>query len=156
MFERPEWQAGWWGTVDVSVIKPHVDSGINSGSLFATSFPANPVQLPFAPLHWTASPTVRFGYRPTVGRVGFAVSYRGLASDGTATIAAFDAKGAGQLYSRVNLQVLDIDAVFVDTVEMLPRCYPPLLECNLGVRTVGLQLVSSANGQQILSARESN
>lgn len=156
MFERPEWQAGWWGTVDVSVIKPHIDSGTNSGSLFANSFPANPVQLPTAQLHWTAAPTVRFGYRPTIGRAGFAVSYRGLASDGTGTIAAFDAKGAGQLYSRVNLQVLDIDAVFVDTVEMLPRCYPSLLECNLGIRTVGLQLVSSANGQQILSARESN
>lgn len=156
MFERPEWQAGWWGSVDVSVIKPHVDSGLSSGSLFANSFPANPVHLPFAPLHWTAAPTVRFGYRPTIGRGGFAVSYRGLTSDGTATIPAFDAAGAGQVYSRVNLQTLDVDAVFVDTVERLPAWLPSLLECNVGVRTVGSQFVSSANGQQILSARESN
>ena len=96
--------SGWFGTLDVGVLKPRVTQRI-SGVVAATG---DTVQLPTAPLDWTGSPRVGLGYR-FLNAGELVLTYQSVVSDGGAPFPTFSPAGDGTLRSRLNLNVVSLD-----------------------------------------------
>jgi hypothetical protein len=101
--------SGWFGTLDVAVLKPRLVQNIN-GTIAATG---DFVVLPTARLDWTASPRVGLGYRfRNAGEL--LLSYQSVVSSGSAAFPTFSAAGDGTLRSRFDLNVVSLDWVALE------------------------------------------
>ena len=109
---------GWFAGAEAQIVKPHLLTRMSNSVLpghFINDIPtSNPiggkstiVNLPSAPLDWTASPRVFAGYRLPSGFGEFMVAYRHLGTDGQRR--APGASGPVNLSSRFAFDTLDID-----------------------------------------------
>jgi hypothetical protein len=97
------------------------------------------VVLPAASLDWTAAPKVQVGYRILSGAGEFAISYRGLGTEGNATTASLD--GPAALHSRLDFNVVDVDYLSRE-FSLLPHCQ---MKWHAGLRLATLYYDSRAD-----------
>ncbi|HTI52282.1 MAG TPA: Lpg1974 family pore-forming outer membrane protein [Planctomycetaceae bacterium] len=155
LLERAGLPVGWFAGIELTAVKPHLLSQIDSGDSLQPTFPSS-IQLPVANIDWSVMPRFQVGYRRENGLGEFSVSYRFVLSSGNGSIANFDAAGAGRLDTNLNVQVLDLDYGFTDYNEELPWWVPFVVTRSLGVRVAGVVSESNAYGQQILSEQAKN
>jgi hypothetical protein len=116
-------QLGWFFDVDVNVLKPHL---VNQESL-TVPFPdgtTTSVGVNASHLDWTVSPRVEVGYRLPSGFGGIAVSWRGLAAQGSEGVIGAD--GPAVLTSRLDYNIGSLDWVSQE--------YTPWHFCDMWVR----------------------
>jgi hypothetical protein len=102
--------SGWFANVEVGVMGPHLANQVNGDVPIAGR--VDHVQLPTAPLDWTASPRVGLGYRfANAGEL--LLSYQSLVSEGSSAISN-NTGLAGSLRSRLNLNVATFDWVSLE------------------------------------------
>ena len=102
---------GWFTNIDLGVVKPHLENQVHGQ--VSINGGVDTVQLPTAPLEWTATPRVGLGYRfPNAGEL--ILSYQSLISSGTTSLPNFDAAGNGSLHSRLNMNVATFDWVSLE------------------------------------------
>jgi hypothetical protein len=99
---------GWFAAVEIGVVKPHVTNRL-LGTVPLDGSTADTVHLPNASLDWTAAPLFEGGYRLPDGWGEILLSYRFLQSQGRGTLPNFDVLGPGDLNSRLDLDVIDLD-----------------------------------------------
>jgi len=99
---------GWVVGVDLAIVGPHVKNRLTD-TVQVAGRPPDTLHLPSADLDWTVSPRVELGYRLPSGFGEFAMSYREMASDGTASVAGPD--GAADLKSRLDVNIGDLDYI---------------------------------------------
>jgi hypothetical protein len=97
--------------VELELAFPHLGSQLSSPPVtLGNSGPVKTVFLRNAHLDTTVSPLFEIGgFRFGPGYGDIALSYRFLATDGKDFIPALDPSGAGEIRSRLNLQVFDLD-----------------------------------------------
>jgi hypothetical protein len=117
--DPPEFpQPGWFGGAEAQIVKPHLitrmENSVIAGKFVnnaAGNFPmpghTSIVDLPSAPLSWTAAPRVFGGYRLPSGFGEFMVAYRNLASSGSGT--GPGTNGPVDLGTRFKLNMIDFD-----------------------------------------------
>jgi len=164
-------------SAEASFLVPFVHNGLNSGPGTVGAIPEN-VQVPQARAGGTVSPRLDLGYRFAEGLGEAHMTYRNLNSDTTRTIDNFDTAGAGQVTSRLSLNVLDLDYGFPElNPGRVPRASPLLMipgrlglglhpederptplaiKYFAGVRIANAFFDSQGAGAQILSERVSN
>ncbi len=100
---------GWFMALELAVLQPHVKFGLQ-GSV-PTLDPAvdQAVQVPFTPLDWMVQPRVEIGYRCAEGFGEFLIGYRFASSEGRANYQGWDAYGDGEVRSRFDMNVVDLD-----------------------------------------------
>jgi hypothetical protein len=101
-------QIGWFGRVDVGILKPHLKNQLSNAITVPLTFADGStatVGLPAARLDWTVSPRFTVGYQLPSGFGGLALSYRFLASQGTDNVVGAD--GPAVLKSRLDAHVAD-------------------------------------------------
>src|SRR5215831_13737669 len=82
--DPPQWpQPGWFADADLSAMVPHFKNRLN-GMVQFDNRPPDAVHVPGADLDWAFSPRFEVGYRLASGFGAFGLSYRFLATDGTA------------------------------------------------------------------------
>ncbi len=165
---------GWFGTIEIGLIDPHIDSHLNSGSNIKAPFltPSTPtaavqastppgsaanvinlfgntITLPQAPLDWTASPRLRLGYRLAEGAGEVQLEYRLVASQGTDTIPNFDAAGDGFLKSRLNAQKINLTYGASQYLTNSPQ-QNGTWAVRFGISAADVFFDSQARGRQIL------
>jgi len=99
---------GWFADVELDIVGSHVRNRLTD-LVTVGSRPPDTVHLGSADLDWTAAPRFEVGYRLPAGFGAFALAYRFLATDGSATIEGPDAPAS--LKSRLDLNVVDLDYV---------------------------------------------
>jgi hypothetical protein len=97
---------GWFGLVDLGILKPHLKNQLVGSVGFADGTTAA-VGLPAATLDWTVSPRFEVGYRLPSGFGGISLAYRFIVSEGTNAILGAD--GPATLKSRLDVNVADLD-----------------------------------------------
>ena len=114
----PSAPPGWFGGVEVQILKPHLISGL-SNIVQPGKFLSNPpfsgppsgtqrtVAIPASHLDWTVSPRVFLGYRLPSGFGEFMVSYRHLGTVGSGSVPG--ANGPVGLDSRFAFDIIDFD-----------------------------------------------
>src|SRR5262249_22354765 len=108
LLDAPDFpQPGWFAAVDLDLVGPHVKNRLTSTVVAGLTLQT--VQLPGAELDWTVAPRIEVGYRLPEGFGEILLGYRFLNSDGTDTIAGFDAAGAGALKTRLSLSIWSLD-----------------------------------------------
>jgi hypothetical protein len=141
---------GWFAAVEADLVAPHIknhlSADVNVGGLFTDT-----VHLPTAELEFVGSPRFELGYRFPEGFGEVLVSYQSLVSDGSATLVNFDPLGEGDVRSRLNLNVLDLDYRSREFC-LWPNWY---MDWQAGVRVAGVYFDSRAEGA-ILEQRTSN
>lgn len=99
---------GWFANLEVAAVAPHITNHltapVNVNGLFVDQ-----LHVPYAGGDWTLSPRVDLGYRCGQGFGEFLVSYRSVVSERDTTLVNFDFVGTGQLTSRLNVNVVDLD-----------------------------------------------
>ena len=109
---------GWFAGAEVQIVKPHLLTNMSNSVLpghFINNIPTSNeiggkstiVDLPSAPLDWTASPRIFAGYRLPAGFGEFMLAYRHLGTDGSGVTPG--ASGPVNLSSRFAFDMLDID-----------------------------------------------
>jgi hypothetical protein len=99
---------GWFAAVEVDPIGPHVKNHL--AEPVTTAAGTDVVHLPTTDLGWTVLPRFDVGYRLAQGAGEFLLSYRFVADSASGTVAGFGpAGGAGDIRSRLDLNVADVD-----------------------------------------------
>jgi len=155
-----EWacvSVGWFAGVELTATTSEVHSEVTSANLspgdpFSGTF-SKTIRLPVAELNWTAMPRVFVGYRSENGYGEYIASYRYMQSQGNNSLPNFDASGTGQLSSRLQIHVLDLDYAFTDQLDGLSWLFPKIIRRSMGMRTTSAIFDSTANGQQIIEER---
>ena len=101
---------GWFGGVELQVLKPHVASGLSDtvkNSPQRNSGTSTNVALPTASLGWTVSPRVFLGYRLPSGFGEFMIAYRYLGTTGSESVPA--SGGPAALKSQLAFDIIDFD-----------------------------------------------
>ncbi len=109
---------GWFAGAEIQIVKPHLITNLSNSVLpghFINNIPTSNsiggkstiVDLPSAPLDWTASPRVFAGYRLPAGFGEFMVAYRHLGTDGSGVTPG--SSGPVNLSSRFAFDMLDLD-----------------------------------------------
>jgi hypothetical protein len=111
-------QPGWFADAEVGVVGPHFKDRL-SGMVQVGSRMPDTIHVPGAELDWTASPRIEVGYRLPSGWGQLALSYRGLATDGTGSILMPD--GTAFLKSRLDVHIVDFDYISREW-SLLPHC----------------------------------
>jgi hypothetical protein len=107
--DPPEWpQPGWFADVDLSALGPHFKNRLH-GTVQIGNRPPDTVHVPGADLDWAFSPRFEVGYRLSSGFGAFGLSYRFLATQGTAIGPSPD--GPATLKSRLDFHVIDLDYI---------------------------------------------
>jgi hypothetical protein len=158
--EWPGIAVGWFARTELSAIQARVHSTTTSASLgpgdtINGTF-ANTFQLPVADFGWAVMPRLMVGYRFENGLGEISLGYRFVQSEGTGTVPGFDAAGAGQVGSRLTVNVIDLEYGFTDPVDCLPWILPSLVRRYMGVRVAGAVFDTSVSGAQILQERTGN
>jgi hypothetical protein len=107
ILDRRDWQTpGWFSNVQLDLIKPHVNSGMNA--MLTAGGKQTTVALGNAPLNWTVAPRFELGYRLPSGFGEFMLSDRFFNSQGTDVV---NIKSIGPFVRSSNLSVnySDID-----------------------------------------------
>jgi hypothetical protein len=126
-------EPGFFGTIDLSLLFPHVKHDVRGTVIFAPTsladdtqpFPrvrrgrgprpvepwgiVDEVRLPFAPQDATLAPKFTLGWRLADGRGAVQVTYRNLASEGSEWLKNFDVLGDGALRSRLDLNEVGLN-----------------------------------------------
>jgi hypothetical protein len=126
---------GWFGGVEIQVLKPHLLSGLNAAvqnKAQKANGTSTLLGLPSANLDWTVSPRVFLGYRLPSGFGEFLVSYRNLETSGSGNDPA--AAGATGLRSRLAFNIIDVDYNSRE-LSLWPRWD---MRWTLGVRTMAM------------------
>jgi hypothetical protein len=97
---------GWFGLVDLGILKPHLKNQLVGPVTFADGTTAT-VGLPAATLDWTVAPRFEVGCRLPSGFGGISLAYRFIVSQGTNAIVGPD--GPATLSSRFDVNVADLD-----------------------------------------------
>lgn len=101
-------QVGWFGRVDVGILKPHLVNELRQTVTFpdgsSTTVGVNPARL-----DWTVSPRFEVGYRLPSGFGGISLAYRFLTSQGSEAVLGGD--GPATLTSRLDVNLADLDWV---------------------------------------------
>jgi hypothetical protein len=97
---------GWFAGVETVIAKNHVKNQLANTVTLANGM-VNTVGAPSAALDWTAAPRVWVGYRLPSGFGEFALAYRGLATQGSESLAG--PGGVGSLTSRLDFNTIDLD-----------------------------------------------
>ncbi len=150
LMEAPTEAPGWFGAVEIGVVKPHVNNNL-SGNVSWGDLGFDTIQLPGASLDAAVELRFDLGYRFADGIGGVMMSYETLSTDGRATILDFDFAGSGVLHSRLDLDVFDFDYVTPN----LPLGRHVDLRARVGVRLADVFFDSLAFGQ-ILEQHVSN
>ena len=109
---------GWFVGAEVQIVKPHLSPELVGSTLpgkhvpvYENNSPIGPnatnLNIPSAPLDWTASPRVFAGYRLPVGFGEFMVAYRHLGTTGSGSVP--DTTGPIGLNTRFAFDILDLD-----------------------------------------------
>jgi hypothetical protein len=151
---------GWFAGAEVTATSSEVHSEVSSNNLqpgdpFTGTF-TQPIRLPVAELNWTAMPRIFVGYRSENGLGEVILGYRYMQSQGSGSIPNFDAAGTGQLSSRLQVHVLDLDYAFTDRLDGLSWIFPKIVRRSIGMRTTSAIFDSTANGGQILEENAGN
>lgn len=101
-------QIGWFSSIELEAVAPHIYHSL-SDSVTAGSRPPDTVDLPNRGLDWTVAPRVEVGFNLPSGFGGFALSYRFMGVNGSASV--FGPDGPAPLQSRMDLNVVDLDYV---------------------------------------------
>ncbi len=107
LLDPPPTPPGWFGALELGVIAPHFKNRLIAPVTVGEV--TEQVHLPTAELTWTAAPRFEVGYRLPEAVGELLVSYRFLATEGSAVIPSYDALGAGSLKSRLDVNVIDLD-----------------------------------------------
>jgi hypothetical protein len=107
--DPPDWpQPGWFADVDLSAMGAHFKNRLN-GTVQIDNLPPNNVHVPGADLDWSFSPRFEVGYRLPSGFGAFGLSYRFLATQGTAIGPGPD--GPADFKSRLDVHIIDLDYI---------------------------------------------
>jgi hypothetical protein len=152
--EWPGVSLGWFAGVELTATASEVHTEVTSDNLRPgdpfTGILAHTIRLPVAELNWTAMPRIFVGYRSENGLGEYIASYRYMQSQGNGSLPNFDVAGTGQLSSRLQVHVLDLDYAFTDRLDGLPWIFPKIVRRSMGMRTTSAIFDSTANGGQIL------
>jgi hypothetical protein len=133
-------QPGWFIDVGVGVVKPHFTGIMGSNTVQIGNLPPDTVAgLPSASLDWTGAPQLQIGHRLPTGFGEFALSFRGLGTQGTGSIPAAD--GLAVLRSRLDFSQIGADYLSRE-YSLLPEWD---MKWHLGVRLVYLYFDSRAD-----------
>jgi hypothetical protein len=103
---------GWFANVEVGVLRPRIPQNINGDVPNPLTGGTDRVQLPTAPLNWTATPRIGLGYRfPNAGEL--LLTYQSLVASGTELLPGLGGP-VGSLHSRLNLNVVTLDWVSLE------------------------------------------
>jgi hypothetical protein len=152
---------GWFADAELDVLKPHVVNQLTGSVQNAAQVAAGTstiVALPGAPLEWTASPKISFGYRLPSGFGEVLLAYRGLWAQGSENIAGVD--GPESLRSRLTFNIIDLDYASRE-FSLWPKWD---MKWTFGVRTLFVYLDSQTDqpfaqpavGSGITQSRETN
>jgi hypothetical protein len=145
--DGPRNNLGWFASVDVDAMASHINNHLNGNAPNGDQ-----VALPSANLSWTAAPRFELGYRFGQGLGEFIVAYRFVSTNGSGTIANFDAAGnPAALQSRFSMQVIDLDYAAQEN-SLLPNWD---MKWRVGCRLAGLFFDSNAVSP-LLQQRETN
>jgi hypothetical protein len=98
---------GWFADLDVGIIKGHVKNQLSTAVQNPVTGNADQVGIPSAGLNWTVSPRVELGYRLPSGFGEIALSYRGLATQGSQLVEGTG--GPTRLSSHLDINQIDLD-----------------------------------------------
>ena len=104
--DPPAAQPGWVIDADVDAVVPHI-FGVQMGFVGVGARAPDVVSLPAAGFDWAVAPRLQLGYRFPSGFGEFAVSYRGLTTNGEGTTAGLD--GPADLRSQLDFHQIDVD-----------------------------------------------
>jgi hypothetical protein len=150
--EPPVPLPGWYANLELSIVKPHIESRLSSGMPVNPAFP-DPVHLPVADQDWTVAPQLQLGCRLEQGLGEVRLGYRCAETDGNENLPVFDTPGGGSLRSRLALHTVDLDYLTSESGTCL-EVWPPCLRdfrFGLGVRVAAAYFDSQAHGQAILA-----
>ena len=160
LVDPPDQFTGWYTTLDIGLLKPHLKSTLTiDPNLLPAGFAGVAPQAVLGKLDATFAPRLGLGYRFDGGAGEILLRYRLLGTEGTNAVGGFDAAGGGRLRSRLNLNVVDIDYVLPEFITPEGIDISPAFSRNLvagfGVRTVTGFFDTDTQGQQILDQRAS-
>jgi hypothetical protein len=99
---------GVFGAVELDTVGPHVKNRLTGP--VTVNGATDTIQIGGADLNWTVSPRFEFGYRLAQGAGEILVAYQFLDTSGSGVLPGFDpAGGTGNLHSRLDLHVIDLD-----------------------------------------------
>jgi hypothetical protein len=121
---------GWFAGVEVQIVKPHLSPNLIGSTVPGHHVPvyennsqigpkATNLNIPSAPLDWTASPRVFAGYRLPSGFGEFMVAYRHLGTSGAGSVP--DTAGPIGLNTRFAFEIFDID-YNTRELSLWPKC----------------------------------
>jgi hypothetical protein len=96
---------GWFGSVDVGILKPHLVNQLNNTVTFRDGSTTT-VGVDPSHLNWTVSPRFELGYRLPSGFGGISLAYRFLVAQGSEEVIGAD--GPALLSSRLNFNTGDL------------------------------------------------
>jgi hypothetical protein len=98
---------GWFAGIELGVLLPQLNYHlaapvtVNGGPVL--------VNVPAAALDWTGAPRLELGYRFPDGIGAVAASFQNVTSQGTDSLAVFDAAGGAFLRTRLDMNIFDLD-----------------------------------------------
>jgi hypothetical protein len=98
---------GWFAGLDLGILKGHVKNQLMTAVQNPVTGNADQVGVPSAALNWTVSPRVEVGYRLPSGFGEVALSYRGLATQGSQSVGGTDIPT--RLSSHLDINQIDLD-----------------------------------------------
>jgi hypothetical protein len=116
--DPPSWpQPGWFAGVDLGIVGPKVKDRLQE--MVQVGSGTDTVHVPNAELNWTVSPRIDVGYRLPSGFGEFALAYRILVTDGSASVLGPDA--VADLKSRLDVNIADFDYLSRE-MSLWPHC----------------------------------
>jgi hypothetical protein len=107
-YHPPCSESGLYFAVEADLLVPHVKNRL-FGTVMFPDGSTDVVHVPQPELDWTLSPRFELGYRLEDDLGALVFSYRFIESEGSGTIQNFDTAGDGDLHSRLDVQVVDLD-----------------------------------------------
>jgi hypothetical protein len=109
-YHAPRESSGFFAGIETDLIGVHIKNRL-VGTVTFSDGSTDTAHLTPAELDWTLSPRFNFGYRFSDDLGMAMVTYRFIATDGYAILSPFDQGGDGNLKSRLDVQVVDLDYV---------------------------------------------
>src|SRR5262249_8881212 len=97
---------GWFAGLDLGILTGHVTNQLMTAVQNPATGNADQVGIPSAGLNWTVSPRVEVGYRLPSAFGEFALSYRGLATQGSQSVEGTDVPT--RLSSHLDINQIDL------------------------------------------------
>lgn len=145
LLDPPCFPPGWFTAAEVSIVQPSLHGHLAGTIPLVFGLIHQPILLPFGDLSWTGSPRVELGYRFPQGFGELLLSYRFLYSDGCNGPVNVGLVEDACLYSKVNLNVLDLD--YASHEWSLGPCWD--MKWQVGVRLADLCIQTAATNPVI-------